>query len=161
MPLMSRTNRFKMPIFASILALVSTGIYGPRFSPNDHDDHECYRISHNLNSNMPWPKYEKWSMSWSCSQDDFAYRWLQNLFWISNMSIRVRIYFNLHLKIRILAFFQKIWESVILSNFEKQFLSVQIQHWIIIITINSRTIKFSISVCPTNTLDRLIVQDKH
>ena len=110
---------------------------------------------------------KKWSKSWSCSQDDFAHRWFQKFL---NMSIHVRIYFNLKLHFRnfrknlenaVSAIFIKIWESVILSNFEKQFLSAQIQHWIIIITKNSRPIKFLISVCPTNTLDRLIVQDKH
>ena len=116
---------------------------------------------------IPWPDTKKWSKSWSCSQDDFAHRWFQKFL---NMSIHVRIYFNLKLHFRnfrknlenaVSAIFIKIWESVILSNFEKQFLSVQIQHWIIIITKNSRPIKFLISVCPTNTLDGLIIHGKH
>ena len=46
---------------------------------------------------IPWPDTKKWSKSWSCSQDDFAHRWFQKFL---NMSIHVRIYFNLKLHFR-------------------------------------------------------------
>ena len=79
---------------------------------------------------LHWPKYEKWSMSRSCSQDDFAYRWFQKIFKYVNSCkdiFKSEIAFSKFSKIfenAVLTIFTKIWvSSVILSNFEKQFLS--------------------------------------
>lgn len=117
---------------------------------------------------IPWPRYEEMKQELIVFTRWFCIQVVSKFFKYVNSC--KDIYFNLKLHFRKFrknlenaasAIFIKIWESVILRNFEKQFLSTQIQHWIIIITNNSRPIKFLISVCPTNTLDGLIIHDKH
>ena len=52
--------------FSKTVSLTKALFKGIRLNPNMHT--------------LPWPKYEKLSMSRSCSQDDFAYRWFQKIF---------------------------------------------------------------------------------